>query len=386
MKKNKKLVIGIGIVALLGIVSVGVYNNPQQAINGKVIRIGAILPLSGPVASDGEEALIGMQIALDALRARDDGCQYSLDVKDGKFEAMPSLNAYKLLVSEKADVIMSVGDVPCQMIQPLLEKDRKPAMAPMAASLQSINQSAWMFRSWTSIEQIGKLMGRYLRKQGNAKTAAVFYIDTMYGVESYNAFSSEFMKEGCDVVAKDSFPYLASDLRTSITKIIKHNPDVVYITGFGPTYIVAINQFRELGYSGLIALDAAVVDPRVKKNIKNFRSLIFAGIAWDDELIGNEASKEFAKAYESKTGRNAKDIPPQAPFSYFAVMTMVDAFMASGSFEETVSKLGAMRDVPSLIGRFSYNSEGELYVPIYIKKFDDAGNSISIDKMLWKEF
>ena len=113
-------------------------------------------------------------------------------------------------------------------------------------------------------------MGRYLRKQGNAKTAAVFYIDTMYGVESYNAFSSEFMKEGCDVVAKDSFPYLASDLRTSITKIIKHNPDVVYITGFGPTYIVAINQFRELGYSGLIALDAAVVDPRVKKTLRIF--------------------------------------------------------------------------------------------------------------------
>lgn len=382
MKKNK-LLITIGAAVLVGIVSLLIYRAQNQSTSSDVVRIGAILPLTGAVSDDGAEALIGMELAIEELNDQGVGEKYVLNVKDGKFETKASLNAYNLLMSEGVDGIMAVGDVPCQMIQPLLKKDKKPTMAPMAASIQSINQSDWIFRSWTSIEHVGKLVGTYLC-QTQVKKAVVFYIDTMYGIESRDAFKSAFEGEGRSVLAHESFPFLAADLRTSITKLLTYNPDVFYVTGFGPTYVVAINQLRELGYMGIIALDAAVVDPRVKKNIKNLDNIIFAGIALEDEIGTNELTKHFVAAYEKKTGRSVAGMPPQVPFSYFAVKTLANALTRHSSSDEVINALSKMQNNASIFGNFSYDEAGELYVPIYIRQFNKDGLAITIDKVLWK--
>ena len=58
MKKNKKLLIGIGIVFLLGIVVVNV--NIKK--NDNKIRIAALFPLTGNVASVGEHLKNGLEL------------------------------------------------------------------------------------------------------------------------------------------------------------------------------------------------------------------------------------------------------------------------------------------------------------------------------------
>lgn len=358
-------------------------NTTAKNVSQEKFKIGAIVPLTGAVAADGEEALLGMKIAVEELD-REMPNKFSLIIKDGKFEPKESLSAFNALVAEKVDAVMSVGDVSCQMIQPLLAKNEIIAMAPMASSLSSINQSEWIFRSWVSIEKSSKIIARYIRENNIAKRAAVFYIDTMYGSESDSAFEGMFEKMGGLVVAREVFPFLATDLRGQIAKLLSARPEIIYVTGFGPAYIVAINQLRECGYDGILALDAAIVDPRVKKNIKRLDNIIYVGTAFADEMACNEDAKLFAAAYKMKTGKESHDIPPQAPFSYFAIKVVAKCLVQREEGAQRRQMLASMIKGDSLLGQFSFTAGGELKLPIYVKSFENDGSEKTIDKNLWR--
>ena len=104
------------------------------------IKIGAVLPLSGVVASDGEAALRGLQIAEADLNASGDlPFKVKIEPRDGKFEPRESLNAFNLLLSQNVVGMLLIGDNTCQMTKTQVARREIPTIASMVVTERSVN-------------------------------------------------------------------------------------------------------------------------------------------------------------------------------------------------------------------------------------------------------
>ena len=349
------------------------------------IKIGAVLPLSGVVASDGEAALRGLQIAEADLNAAGNlPFRVKIEPRDGKFEPRESLNAFNLLLSQKVVGMLLIGDNTCQMTKMQVAKREMPTIASMVVTERSVKGNDWMFRCWPPIAASSRIMARHMRTAGKVARAAVFRIDAVYGLESEKGFRAAFEKEGGQIVATDSFPFLASDLRPQVAKLLEAHPDGIFVTGFGQGLITAINQLREGGWKGTIFTDTAVVDPRVKKNLASLADIVFVGNAFDEERAKGGAAADFAAKYRKLSGADSDEVPPQAPFAYVAAQILVRGLAdARGSKPAVTKSIAALKDFASVLGPVSYDGNREIVLPLFVKTFGPDGRNVLVDDKLW---
>ena len=374
----------------------GPKRDDAHAVNGKgrqdrqrvmEVKIGAVLPLSGVVASDGEAALRGLQIAEADLNAAGDlPFRVRILPRDGKFEPRESLNAFNLLLSQKVVGMLLIGDNTCQMTKVQVAKHEMPTIASMVVTEKSVRGNPWMLRCWPPIATSSRLMARYMRSTAKITRAAVFHIDAMYGLESLKGFTAAFGQDGGRIVVCETFPFLASDLRSQIAKLLVAQPEGIFVTGFGQGLITAINQLRESGYRGTIFTDTAVIDPRVKKNLSSLDGIVFVGNAFDEERRTGKAAADFAAKYRKISGADTDEVPPQAPFAYTAATLLVHGLAeARGAKPSVMPSIAKIKDFPSVLGRLSYNGEREIVLPLLIKTFGPDGRNVLLDDKLWRK-
>ena len=351
------------------------------------VKIGAVLPLSGVVASDGEAALRGLQIAEADLNASGNlPFRVKIEPRDGKFEPRESLNAFNLLLSQKVAGMLLIGDNTCQMTKMQVAKREIPTIASMVVTERSVKGNGWMFRCWPPIATSSRMMARHMRTAGAVARAAVFRIDAVYGLESEKGFRTAFEKEGGQVAVTESFPFLASDLRPQVAKLLEAHPDGIFVTGFGQGLITAINQLREGGWKGTIYTDTAVVDPRVKKNLASLAGIVFVGNAFDEERAKGGAAADFAAKYRKISGSDSDEVPPQAPFAYVAAQILVHGLVsARGSKPAVVKSIADVKDLASVLGPVSYDGDREIVLPLFVKTFGPDGRNVLIDDKLWQK-
>ena len=349
------------------------------------VKIGAVLPLSGVVASDGEAALRGLQIAEADLNALGDlPFRVKIEPRDGKFEPRESPNAFNLLISQNVAGMLLIGDNTCQMTKMQVAKREVPTIASMVVTERSVKGNDWMFRCWPPIATSSRIMARHMRAAGSVARAAVFHIDAVYGLESEKGFRAAFEKAGGQIVATESFPFLASDLRPQVAKLMESRPDGIFVTGFGQGLITAINQLREGGWKGTIYTDTAVVDPRVKKNLASLADIVFVGNAFDEERAKGGAAADFAAKYKELTGSKSDEVPPQAPFAYTAARILVHGLVAARGSKSAVTKsIAELKDFKSVLGPVSYSGDREIVLPLFVKTFGPDGRNVLVDDKLW---
>ena len=383
MKGNKLLVV-ICVAIVLVIVTLVIYRSHQNTSSDEVFRIGVILPLTGPVAADGEDALIGIKIAKETPICKSNNVVFI--VKDSKLDAKETSNVFNLLTADNVDAMIVAGDLSCQVIQPMIERNSIPVVAPMAGSPQSIDKSDWIFRCWTSVEHISKVLATYASRDLNFKKIAILHIDALHGVDSAKAFTECFNNLGGQICVQEVFPLVTSDIKTQISKILKSNPEAVYVTGYGLGYVVALNQLREVGYKGIILADAAIDDPRVQKNIVDKKDIIYAGSALEDNINESPATQDFFNKYREIVEDSEANVPPQAPFTFEGAMVLINAFSSEGKSRVGIRDfIGNLKDFPSIFGDISFDKAGEIYFPIHVKKYDENGAPLTLNNHLWKE-
>ncbi|MDR2902435.1 MAG: ABC transporter substrate-binding protein, partial [Lactobacillales bacterium] len=128
---KKILVAVLGLVVVLGIFAV-VYRGDRVGFDkehGKpVVKIGAILPLTGNLAYVGNFVKGAMEIAVyDANMRPNNKYHYEMVFEDNAFSAVktiPVLN--KLIFIDKVDALTTVGNSIGEIVGPIVEKNKVP--------------------------------------------------------------------------------------------------------------------------------------------------------------------------------------------------------------------------------------------------------------------
>lgn len=105
MKKNKWW-LAVGVFALIGIVLIRVYRNRQQVADDNVVRIGALLTMTGNLSAFGECQKKGVALAVDFLKEQ--GINVSVIIEDSAGLPRKGASAVrKLMETDKVEAIVA---------------------------------------------------------------------------------------------------------------------------------------------------------------------------------------------------------------------------------------------------------------------------------------
>ena len=382
MKKNKKLLIGIGIVVLIGIVSVGIYRNHQRAGDRGVVSIGVILPLTGPVSDDGNELLRGIKIAEEKVNNQLTRSGVKILVEDSKFDGKGAVVAYNSLVNRGVSAFIVAGDPPSQAISPLVSNKKIPTIATMV-SLNVTDLSDWMFGGWFFVPETSAVMATYMRTVEGLDDIAVFYNDTLHGIASMESFKKTFEGLGGHITSTVAYPATATSVKSEIVKLLEGKPKGVYVTGFAQGMIAAFNELAQIDYRGVICADSAASDNVVISNITRAEGIRFIDLDFEDECSKNNAEACYVqKQYAKLTGRQR--VSSQAVLAYQALTLLADSLQSGASSEEAKLRILSLKDGRhTIIGDISYRKDRKLTMPLIVKKYGAHGEKIILDKNIW---
>jgi len=341
----KKKITIISVVVIVILASVLLYYNQKQK-EADVIKIGAILPLTGPAASFGQYVRDGIDLALQEIN----NGKLHVIYEDSEGQPEQAVNAYQQLVNlEKVNIVIAALSSVASAISPFAEKTNTIQIYVDVVK-PGVTDGKYKFRFYPEATQTAGFLALFAYDKLSAKTSAILIINDDYGQTSYSTFKQRFEALGGRVIWAERYEVNQSDFKNIILKLknLKQKPDVVYVNGYGPAFVNAIKTLRNLISNTKIVADVALGVPGNLSQIKEQAEGAY--------FVDGRMSPEFLNLYKSRYGR----LPTSdAGYSYTAIRILNEIINKYGSKVEQIRNgLRNLRNYPSVMGNITMNEDG----------------------------
>jgi branched-chain amino acid transport system substrate-binding protein len=246
--KNQKIVIGLAsiVFAFVGCISC---NQPTKS---DLVKIGAILPLTGKAAQYGVYFKQGSELALsdaieDSLIKPE---QVQLLIEDGKADAAISLTAFKKLVETDkiSSCLVDLSNV-ILAIKPVANQDSIVSINSSSFSSEIEDGNDFMFSVLPNAKQYGSYIGNYCFNDLKYKNAGVLFRNDAMGTSLNENFRNSFKELGGAVVFEESHAVGETDYKVIIQKIRNKKVDMILVASYGPEIASFAKQCKEANYN-----------------------------------------------------------------------------------------------------------------------------------------
>ena len=156
----------------------------------------------------------------------------------------------KLMGSDKVDLVLPPwGSNANFAVAPLANRFGYPFLAPTALSRRLIEMKLPYF--FLMLQQPKPMMDALvdMLKASGAKSAAVIYVDDLFGLENYAALKVALVGSGISLVEDKSYPLGVKDLSPVLRSMKDKNPDAFIGLTYPPDTILASKQAKEVGFN-----------------------------------------------------------------------------------------------------------------------------------------
>ena len=376
MKKN------IFIVILFLIIGLSIYLwgglKGKYSSDNNVIKIGVILPLTGPVAEPGLNALQGIELSVAKFNA-EQKYQIQLIVEDSKSTPKDGISAInKLITADSVKII--IGDIMSSVvlaIAPIAERNKVILISPGASSPDIRNAGNYIFRIYSSDDYDGQVMANYIIDELGKKKAAIIVLNNDYGIGVKKAFVKSLNSKNGEVVLSEFYMQGQTDFRNIIIKIKNANPDVLYIVGNPTENGNLVKQLKELNVNIPLVGNLSFENEGFLKVAKNsFDSIIFSA-----PYFNINSDKEFVKSFLSAYMKKFDKKPDYAAsFGYdtaqLIAMTLINTNFNVSQLKDSLYKV---KNYDGITGNITFDSYGDVLKDIYIKRITGDGKIKTIE-------
>ncbi|MGA2894025.1 MAG: ABC transporter substrate-binding protein [Xanthobacteraceae bacterium] len=188
-----------------------------------VIKIGALLPISGPGSYFGAQDKQGIELALDqANKAGVGGYTFEVQYEDSSCAPLPATQAAKRLIDEyKPDVLIGEECSDATLaVMPIVEQAKIPLINAGSSSIKVTDPgNPWTFRIMPNEVMQGVDIATNAYKRLNARTAVLLHENTNAGIGNANVFADTFTKLGGKVLTDIGFGRDVNDFTAIATRI-----------------------------------------------------------------------------------------------------------------------------------------------------------------------
>lgn len=350
----------------------------QPAAQAEDLVVGAVYPLTGPVAYDGETKLNGAKLAVEEVNAKGGvlGRQLKLDVQDGACNPAQSVSAAEKLITQ-TKVVALLGAFCSSSTGAVMEVAKKYGIPHMTgvSTAQGLTEQGnrWFFRATDTSALLGQAFAPAIAKTG-AKRAAFLVVNDDWGRAVATSYSEALKKEGVDVVDTEIFSRDDSDLFPYITKIKAQKPDVVISASNTQLAANVTKQLRQLGVTATLMGEGAFTSESYLKLVGDLAKGV-VGLVEYVPAIDNPQNKAFVAKYKERY----KEEPSKfSAGGYQTVHILADAINRAGSTEpEKIREALLQTNYDGLTGNFKFAPNGQAYnFNVYMARNTESGLEI----------
>jgi len=299
------------------------------------IVIGAVFPMTGPIATYGQESVNGINLALKSLNETGvKGKKIRIVVQDNKGEPVESANAVRKLIEvDKVQAIIgSVASSNTLAGAPIAQQSGVPLMTP-ASTNETVTQTGdYISRSCFTDAFQGVVMAKFAYETlGKKKAVIIIDNSSDYSRGLASVFRAKFTEMGGQVVSNDNdttYTQKDTDFRSLLQKVKRADPDVIFLPGYYTEVGLMIKQARSMGmnmpFLGGDGWDSPKLQELAGEAINgNYISSHFSSEDSDPRV--QQFVSEYEKAYGQKPGA-------MAALGYDGILVMADAIMRANSF------------------------------------------------------
>ncbi|ATW24604.1 ABC transporter substrate-binding protein [Candidatus Formimonas warabiya] len=328
------------------------------------IIIGAVLPLSGGTAFDGESAKSGAEAAVKFINDNGGvlgGHPLKLIVEDTATDPAQAASAAEKLVS-RDKVIALIGAFNSSStgaVMPIAKKYEIPLISAISTSPKLTEEgNTWFFRAVGTSQYFVKAFAETVCEKLDVKNIAYIYENGDWGRNSVSEFSKTVTALGGKNLTEQVVNASDADLYTQLTAIKNSNPDAIYAVSNLANAVRIAQQARELGIDVPIIGEGAWSSGDFFKNAGQAAEGIYGIVEYLPE-IDTPMNKSFVPAYQELYQK----VPDKyAACDYNAVMLLADAINRAG--EPTPAKIRealAASNFEGLTGPIKFNEKGQAY-------------------------
>lgn len=331
----------------------------SQKSDKPVVKIGAVLPLSGDNSNFGESAKNGMIMALNEInQGTDNKFKYEIIIEDG-FDPKKTVSLYdKLKNYDKIDVLISENAAMGHSVKEKVKNDKILHISFSADG--SVADNEYTFNNSSDLNALAAQLSDYLKAQ-KVKTIAIVTMNHMAGEAILTATTPELKKNNIKIVATEKILPDAKNVKSEALRVKNKKPDMVLLYAYEPLMSIFARELKIAGYAG-----------------KFTTYYLFAFSNEPDLFDGNyfinapSGTSDFKQKYANEFSGKISDI--SVPAHYDAVKIIYNVFEKYG--KDNVDYQQKLHNVISgyngANGKLHMNQKGIIYSDGIIEKIQDG--------------
>lgn len=355
-----------GILVLSFVVIIGsLFLNGCAKKEPETVKIGAILPLTGPGALWGNNTRKGAEIAVDEINRAGgiNNKKLVLISEDSKGEAKEGVTVIQKLINiDKVNAILddAVSSVALANV-PIITENKLPTISTGSTNPKLSGSSPYFFRLWNSDIEEAVISARFIASEKKFNKGVILYIRNDYGDGLQSAFEKEFAKYGGKILRKESFEPGAAYFREQLLKLRALKPQFIYLVGYPVEIPRVLVEMKKQKFDIPVITTAAIEDKSVIEQAKEAAE----GVIYPyPKPAQTKITESFKQTYKQKYG---EDPGSPAAEAYDAIMIFAEAFKKAGVEGQKVRDFISSIKHEGASGLIEFDKNGDVHKPMEMK-------------------
>src|SRR5712671_136501 len=387
MKRERVI---LGLLAALVLMACGTTaGSGGSSYQGKTIKLGALLSITGAGGVYGPQSRDGMVLAVEQINGSGgvNGAQISLEVRDDASDkAQSSQQAQTMIQQDQLMALLgptlsnsAVG------VHPLAESLKTPILAVSTTGIHIVpdcnfpatTPCKYVFRDSLGEETAIPTNIKSYAEDKQPKTGVLLVAqDDKFSSDGGTIVQNTVAQYNINLLKTIKFNKAEADLSPYVTQAVQAKPDVIFITSLGGIPAKIMTEARKQGWQGQFlggnGFNTATVSAQAAGAGKGARS----ASAW---YIGNTfaSNKEFVNAYKTAYSKDPDQFAAQG---YTAIKILADAAKrANLTFSDLAGDRDKLRtamesvNIQTPLGPFQFTSTHDVKQTVWVIAMDGAG-------------
>jgi branched-chain amino acid transport system substrate-binding protein len=372
MKSRSTIYIIVSLIALVAIYFF--YEKTKvKPVETSLIKIAAVLPLTGDVASYGNDSKDGIDLAVELANKSQSKYKFVVEYQDSKGEPKTAVTVLEKIFSTSKPVAVigeNISSSTASMI-PITDKHQTLLISPSASAPNLSGISSYFFRVFPSDVEEGAFIANAISKSKPNSKVCIVYVNNDYGVGLKGVFELNAKHLGLNVLQTFGYDKTTSDFKAILTKVKSLNPDAIYMPSYYQDGGAIVKQVKELGINAELYGGTTHEDPKFLEvagsAAEGFKYPVATGF---DANSQDTIVKIYISNFKTKFNKEPGLV---SALGYDCVQLIIDGVLKNGTTTESIKTyILNTKDIHGAAGTMNFDNKGDVHKPIILKTVKDG--------------
>lgn len=338
-----------------------------------VIKVGAILPLTGDLASYGVDTRKALELAEEQINLKGgiDGKNVKVIFEDSKGTSALAATAINKLTSvdKVIGILGPITSPEVLSISPIANSNKTPIISPSSTSIDISKAGPYVFRTINADNIETLAFAHFIKEKLDSPNVGII-ADRAAGTLSYaESFEKYYKADGGLIVGKEIFQENLKDFRSEILKLLNiKDIQAIYVSGVSMEIGLITKQIR--GYNKKIQIISyqSAEDRRVVELAGNtVNGMIYSSTTLPENYLG-KAREDFVTEFQKKYGHVPGIFAAEI---YDGINILLDAYSKGiKNNEPLINYLKNAKDYQGASGKITFDENGDVHKAVAIYEYN----------------